>query len=109
MLLRVAAGDRPASMVVRRHGRHLLVSIEDAGGLADARTLVHLDGRALEGARGLRAPLPEDFDRRERGVAFSCGLVAFERGERKVRRWAGGVPDELGVGAPGRIVPAARG
>lgn len=108
-LLREAPGDPPASMVVRRHGGHLLVSIESAGGLEDARTLVHLDGRAYHGGRGLRAPLPEDFDRRAGGVPFSCGLWAAAHGERKVRRWAGGVPEELGVGAPGRLVPLSRG
>jgi len=109
VLLREAPDDRTATITIRRHRRHLLVSIESAGGLEDARTIVHLDGRTFHGGRGVRVVLPEDFDQRAGGVAFSCGLYAYAAGERKVRRWAGGVPDELGVGAPGRLVPASRG
>ncbi len=107
-LLREAPGDPAASMVLRRRGRHVFVAIESAGGLENARTLVHVDGRFLEGGRGVRAALPDDFDARARGIAFSCGIAAGRDGERVVRRWAGGVPDEDGVGAPGRLLPLRR-
>lgn len=104
-LLREAPGDRPASMVARRRGRHLFVAIESAAGYEHARTIVHLDGRFLRGGRGVRALLPEDFDTRTDGIAFSCGFEAEAEGERAVRRWAGGIPDEDGAGAPGRLLP----
>jgi hypothetical protein len=32
-------------------------------------------------------------------------MQAEIEGERRVRRWSGGVPDALGSGAPGRLVP----
>jgi hypothetical protein len=67
---------------------------------------VHVDGRTYHGGRGLRTQLPEDFDQREGGVPFSCGMWTGKAGERVLRRWAGGVPDELGSGAPGRLVSA---
>jgi hypothetical protein len=104
-MLREAPGDAAASMVLRRRGRQLFVSIENAAGLEQPRTIVHLDGRFHHGGRGLRAALPEDFDSRRKGVAFSCGFEARLDGGRIVRRWAGGVPDEDGAGSPGRILP----
>lgn len=108
-LLRESPRDEPASLLVRRRGRHLFVSIESAGGLADARVLVHLDGRTTLGGKGLRCVLPEDFDARPEGVPFSCGITARVGGERVVRRWCGGLPeDDLDAGAPGVLVPVAR-
>lgn len=98
-------GQAEASMTMRRHRQHLLVSIESSGGWKDARTVVNLDGRFHYGGSGLRVVLPPDFDRREQGVAFSCGMQAKIDGEWRVRRWSGGVPDELGGGAPGRLLP----
>ncbi len=105
-MLRESPNDPPASMTLRRYRGYLLASIEDAGGLADPHTIVHLDGRTYHGGRGLRARLPEDFDARAEGVPFSCGMWAAKDGERIVRRWAGGVPDELESGAPGRLLSA---
>ena len=69
-----------------------------------ARSLL-LDGRHVRGGRGVRARLPEDFDARSEGIPFSCGIEASSGGERLVRRFAGGIPDEDGAGAPGRLVP----
>lgn len=103
-MLRESPGDPPASMTLRRHRDFVLVSIEDAGGLVDPHTLVHIDGRMYHGGRGVRAALPEDFDRRAAGVAFSCGMWAEKDGERILRRWAGGVPDDVSAGAPGRLL-----
>jgi hypothetical protein len=105
MLLRESPRDREASLTLRRHRRWIFVAIENAGGHPEARTIVHLDGREYVGGRGLRAPLPESFDHDARGLPFSCGFLAVRDGERFVRRWAGGVPDEIDAGAPGRLVP----
>ncbi len=107
-LLSESPSAAAASMVLRRRGRHVFVAIENAGGLENPRTIVHLDGRFVRGGRGVRALLPEDFDARTAGVPFSCGFEAVVDGERVVRRWAGGVPDEDGVGAPGRLLPLAK-
>ena len=100
----------PASLSLRRRGPDLLLAIENAGGLDDAHLLVHLDGHYRRAGRGLRLRLPADFDRRPEGVAFSAGfdgLQSTPRGvERRVRRWAGGIPDALGSGAPGRLLAA---
>jgi hypothetical protein len=104
-LLREFPGDPGATMILRRSGRQLFVSIENAPALAGARTLLHLDGRFLRGGRGVRALLPEDFDARPGGVAFSCGVESIEGDARVVRRWAGGIPDADGVGSPGRLLP----
>lgn len=109
VLLRESPTDPPASMTMRRHGRHVYVRIENPGGLRDARALLHVAGVDVEGGRGVRAPLPPDFDVRPEGVAFSCGLVAWRDGERVVRRFAGGLPAELDDGRPGRLLPRARG
>jgi hypothetical protein len=95
-------------MVLRRRGRHVFVAIENAGGIESPHAIVHLDGRILRGGGGVRAPLPDDFDARKGGVPFSCGLEGTIGGERAVRRWAGGIPDEDGVGAPGKLAPSAR-
>jgi hypothetical protein len=104
-MLRESPPDREATMTLRRHRQYLLVSIESSGGWKDARTIVNLDGRFHYGGRGVRVPLPADFDQREGGVAFSCGMQTAIEGERRVRRWSGGVPDALGHGAPGRLLP----
>lgn len=108
VLLRESPRDPVATMTLRRHRRWLFASIESSGGFDDPRAVLHLDGREYIGGRGVRAPLPDDFDQRPEGLAFSCGFVATKNGERVVRRWAGGVPDELDSGVPGRILPLQR-
>lgn len=106
-LLRESPEDSEASMILRRRGRHLFVSIENPGGLPDARTIVNVDGRFHHGGRGVRVLLPEDFDRRPGGIAFSCGIESRANESHRIRRWAGGVPDADGTGSPGRLVPRA--
>lgn len=106
-MLRESPRDPAASMILRRRGRQLHVSIESPGGLGDARTIVHLDGRYYRGGRGLRVHLPEDFDRRPGGIAFSCGIEARAGETHAIRRWAGGVPDTDDSGSPGRLFPRA--
>jgi hypothetical protein len=114
-LVRERRGDRRASMTVGRRGSDLLVSIEDAAGLEDARTVVWLDGARYDGGAGLRAPLPADFHLREGGVPFSVGI----RGRAPVdtrgggagwtwRRWAGGLPPDPDSGAAGRLLSDTR-
>ncbi|MFN0008428.1 MAG: glycerophosphodiester phosphodiesterase [Planctomycetota bacterium] len=102
-MLRESPGDPPASMTLRRRGRQLYVSIENPGGLAEARTIVHVDGRFYRGGRGVRVLLPEDFDRRPGGIAFSCGIESRAGETPAIRRWAGGVPDTDSAGSPGRL------
>ena len=92
-------------MIVRRRGRQLFVSIENPGGVADARTIVHIDGRFHHGGRGVRVLLPEDFDRRPAGIAFSCGFESRANEAYAIRRWAGGLPDADEAGSPGRLFP----
>ncbi len=106
-LVRESPADAPASLVLRRRGRDVFVAIENAGGLDNPRTIVFLEGRFLRGGRGVRARLPDDFDARREGVSFSCGIEAISGGERVVRRWAGGIPEQDDAGSPGRLRPHA--
>lgn len=117
-MLREGPAEPAASMTLRRAGLELLIAIENPGGLADARALCLLDGRRYVGGRGLRAPLPPDFDRRAGGVPFSCGMHGRSAGVgsaappgsgRTVRRWAGGLPEGPDSGDPGRLLPLASG
>ncbi|QDU66768.1 glycerophosphodiester phosphodiesterase [Engelhardtia mirabilis] len=106
--LRESPRARAASLSMRRSGRWLMLAIEDAGGLAEAQVVAHLDGRTHFGARSLRLPLPDDFDHRRGGVSFSAGLVGHGEGSTDplYRRWAGGLPADLLSGSPGRLLPA---
>jgi hypothetical protein len=108
-LLAERPGDAEASVLVQRHGRDLLVSLERDGGLEQPGVVVHLAGETRRGARGLRVKLPKDFDERREGVAFSVGIEGRDpkvaRGVKRTRRWAGGLPDELGQGVPGVLLP----
>jgi glycerophosphoryl diester phosphodiesterase len=115
-LLREAPADPSASVTIRRHRGDLLVALESAGDLEHARVVVHLDGQLRAGGKGLRIALPGDFATRPGGVPFSVGIEGLRRdprgrgpGPRTVhRRWAGGLPDPLTAGAPGRLLPEAR-
>jgi Glycerophosphoryl diester phosphodiesterase family len=108
-LLRESKDDGPATMLLRRRGASLFVSLESGVDAQAAHTVVFLDGRYFFGARGVRVPLPQDFDTRREGLRFSCGVFTLEHGERRIRRWAGGVPDPVGCGSPGFLFPRARG
>jgi len=100
--------DEDASMLVRRRGPWLFVSIENPATLAEAGVVAHLDGTVHFGGNGLRLALPDDFDDRAAGVPFSCGMIGREEGAWCIRRWAGGVPGGLGAGAPGRLLSPRR-
>jgi len=104
-LLRESPTAREASMTVRRRGGDLLAWVEDPGGLSDVRAMVLLGSRRSEGARGVRARLPESRDA-DGGLPFSLGFEGRrpEDGERVLVRWAGGLPGGARSGAPGRLL-----
>jgi len=104
-LLAERQGDAPASMTIRRHGRHLVVGIENPGGIEHPHTIAHLAGETVRGGRGLRLTLPDDFDTCSEGVPFSLGIEGKLQGERVVRRFAGGIPEGAKQGVPGRLLP----
>ncbi len=104
VLLREGPGDPPASMTLRRHRRFLYVAIENPGGLRDARAVVSLGGHEHTGSRGVRVPLPDDFDSSDTPLSFSCGIVAWRDGERVVRRFAGGLGPDLDRGSAGVLL-----
>ncbi|MFT5051904.1 MAG: glycerophosphoryl diester phosphodiesterase [Chlamydiales bacterium] len=108
-LVRERPDDPPASMTLRRERGQLMVAIESPGDLADAHTIVHLNGEIARGGRGLRLQLPEGFDQLRGGVPFSCGIEGRRAGEAAMRRWAGGLPEGVRHGLPGRIYPGQRG
>lgn len=106
VLLRENPRDVDASLVVRRHGHDLLVSIENAGELEDPHIVVRVGDHTLRGGQGLRVSLPRHLG--AEGVAFSCGIEGWiERKGRRIRglrRWAGGLPQAADSGEPGRIL-----
>ena len=96
-------------MSVRRNGRDLVAWVENDGGLSDVRATVRLGSLVRHGGKGVRIPLPEDFDRRGEGVSFSVGFLGRDKdptdSPRRLRRWAGGLPYGLRSGSPGRLFP----
>jgi glycerophosphoryl diester phosphodiesterase len=107
-LLREEPHQPDASVLVRRKGRSLHVSIENPGRLHATRVWAHLAGDVHVGTKGLRLELPYDFDTRRDGVRFSCGLDGLpEPGahRRELRRWAGGIPGGVHSGVAGRLLP----
>jgi len=106
-LLRDGPNDMPATLVLRRRARDLTVALEARGSLVDPHVVVRCAGRTYQGARGVRVPLPADFDARSEGLPFTCGLVAWREGERVWRHWAGGLGDGPDAGAPGVLRPGA--
>ena len=102
-------GDPPASLTLQRQRGELLLSIENPGGLQEPHIIAHLDGQLVRGGRGLRLTLSEQFDLRGGGVPFSCGIEGLWRGEPRLRRWAGGLPEGLSHGAPGLLLSLRQG
>ena len=108
-LLRERPSDPPATVILRRRGRDLLLSIEDGGGLGEAHLIAHLNGELVRGGPSLRLFLPSDFDLRGGGIPFSCGIEGRDAGSARLRRWAGGLPEGVGHGAPGLLLPLGQG
>jgi hypothetical protein len=109
-LLRESPVDAPASMTARRRGNQVLVAVEDAGGLERVRARVRLGQREYAGGRGLAVSLPAHFDLFTGGVPFACGFDGDDPrrgGERRLRRWSGGIPSGLESGVPGWVLPRA--
>lgn len=104
-----APGREPATFALERRGRSLVAALEHAGGLADARLVVRLDGRTVHGASSVRLDLPADFDHRRGGVDFSVAVLGVDTtsgtGGFVWHRWSGGLPSDLLSGEPGRLVP----
>ncbi len=107
-LLRDGPRDPAATLVLRRRAHHVTVALESLGILADPRVVVRCLGRTYTGARGVRVPLPADFDQRAEGIPFACGLVAWQDGERVTRVWSGGLTDGPDAGAPGVLWARSR-
>ena len=106
VLLRENPQDVDASLIVRRHGSSLLVSIENAGELEDPHIIVRVGDHTVRAGQGLRVALPQHIG--GEGVAFSCGIEGWlnrkGRRIRSLRRWAGGLPQDADTGEPGRIL-----
>lgn len=104
--LGAAGGPSAASVTLRRRGEALLFEVEHAAGLVDPHLIVRLGSGLYRGGLGLRLWLPEDFDRRSHGIEFSVGIEGKGAGgELQLLRWAGGVPEGLEAGRPGRLLP----
>ena len=105
-LLNERSTDQAASVTLRRRGQDLVVQIENAGGVHDPELCVLLGSRLRRGGKGLRVGLPTDFDSLDEGVPFSVGIEghASSGGERVLRRWSGGLPNEPRAGSPGRLI-----
>lgn len=105
-MLRERPGDPYASMTVRRRGNELVAWVEDPGGLSDVRAMMRLGPRIRTGSRGVRLLVPGHERAARTAVPFDVGfdgVQAGEAGNRRLRRWAGGLPLELRSGAPGRL------
>jgi glycerophosphoryl diester phosphodiesterase len=104
-LLRESAGERGASLTLRRTGHRVRLTLEHPGALQDAHLIASLDGRTERGGRTLDLLLPEHFDHSPRGTLFTCGIEGGREGRPHLLRWAGGLPGGVGHGAAGRLLP----
>lgn len=102
--------DPTATIVLRRDGRDMILSLENPGELEDAHLVARLGSEVARGGRGLRLRLPHDFDDLPLGVPFTCGIEGRNAaGDARLRRWSGGLPSGLGHGRPGLLLPLSRG
>ncbi len=108
VLLAERPDDAPATILLRRRGRHLLLSLEQRGDLAEPHIVARLGSEIVRGGKGLRLVLPDEIDARADGVPFSCGIEGHRHGQPALLRWAGGIPEGIFSGAPGRLVAANR-
>ena len=109
-MLNERPGDVRATVTARRLGGDMILTLENPGGLQDAHLVARLGGEIVRGGKGLRLRLPERFDSVPVGVPFSCGIEGMTPlGQRRLRRWSGGLPAGIGHGSPGLLVPLGRG
>ena len=106
-LLREGAGERAASITLRRTGRGVRLTVEHPGDLQEGHLIASLDGHTERGGRTLDLLLPEHFDQDPQGSLFTCGIEGVREGRPHLLRWAGGLPGGVGHGAPGRLVPVS--
>ncbi len=108
--LRERPGSRAATITIRRMGGELHVRLENPGSLQEAHLVARLGNEYARGGQGLRLRLPHWFDDVPVGVPFSCGVEGIDaNGDRALLRWSGGLPEGLGHGKPGLLVPLMRG
>jgi glycerophosphoryl diester phosphodiesterase len=102
-MLRERPGDREASVILKRRGRELLAVVEDPGALTDVAARIRVASRVRTGRRAVRIRLPEELE--PEGAPFCVGFEGThpDTGERRLRRFAGGLPYGLGSGAPARL------
>jgi len=103
-LLRERPGQRAASMTLRRRGNELVAWVENPGGLEEVRARIRIGQRLRHGGQGVRIRLSELELAGECPLAFNVGFEGLIGGRRALRRWAGGLPPELGSGSPGRLI-----
>lgn len=105
-LLREDPADPRATVTLRRRGRRIALRIEDPGGLTDPVVHARLGELTVQGSPAVELVLPPEFDQLAEGLPFSVALVGERSGTRIWRRWAGGLPEGLENGEPGRLLPA---
>ena len=103
-LLRERPGAPAASMTLRRRGNELVAWVENPGGLEEVRARIRIGQRLRYGGQGVRIRLSELELAGERSLPFNVGFEGLAGGRRALRRWAGGLPPELGSGSPGRLI-----
>ncbi len=108
LLLCERPGDSAASVTLSCRKDQLQVAIESAGGLREPELLVSLDGRLHRGGTRMQLELPARARSSAKGLAFSVGISGRDGKETRLRRWAGGLPDEWEAGAPGRLIVERR-
>ena len=110
-LLTERPGDQAAHVTLRRRGEDLIVQIENAGGVQDPELCVLIGSRLRRGGLGMSVGLPVGFDEMPVGLPFSVGIEgrSARGGERVLRRWSGGLPNEPRAGSPGRLISLKQG
>jgi len=111
-LLRESPGQAPASVTATRHGPGLSFEVEHAGGLVLPHLAVRLGPETAYGAERLRLRLTTALLQaaRDQGLDLAVGFEGRDpaTGERRFRRWSGGLSLEHGPGLwsgrPGRLV-----
>ena len=109
-MLHERPSDPPATISARRVGRDIILTLENLEGLEDAHLVARLGREVARAGRGMRLRLPAGFDAVPLGVPFSCGIEGTgPDGVPRLRRWAGGLPEGIGHGSAGLLLPLGKG